>query len=271
MQEKNKPEAPGCHPWHRKNGGWVYPVPGMVFVVPVVFFFPEWCFGFPGGCLWFLKGVSGSHGVLGSSLGVLGSHQSTIASLQWTHLTSWSHAMVVVVGAPPRQPKKNKLEGGSPKWTHWPNWSHGTRDSVLLLLLLLLVVAVVVVVVRPRGNLKNYTTVDPKQQVHWWSALRNIGQYMKYERNRKHFAISAGDSHVCFFPASVCGHGSSYSRVPCICVSHGFRPSAFRAGSARVVLRGFRACSCLQIASRNYYIKTNITTTSTNYHMFFFI
>ena len=35
----------------------------------------------------------------------------------------------------------------------------------MLLLLLLLVVAVVVVV-RPRGNLKNYTTVDPKQQVH---------------------------------------------------------------------------------------------------------
>ena len=48
---------------------------------------------------------------------------------------------------------------------------------------------------------------------------------MKYERNRKHFAISAGDSHVCFF------------RLQCVVTAHhtrGFRASAFRTGSARL-------------------------------------
>ena len=44
-----------------------------------------------------------------------------------------------------------------------------------------------------------------------------------------------------------------------VCVSRGFR-----AGFARVVLRGFRARRRISISSRNLYITTNITTTFTN-------
>ena len=61
--------------------------------------------------------------------------------------------------------------------------------------------------------------------------------------------------------------------VPRVYVSRGFRAlcalcaSAFCAGSARVVLRGFRACSRIQISSRNLYITTNITTVLGNLYI----